>query len=84
MDVLVFLLLLIISAPIYTFVSSLPGTDEAVTIAHVVIILLISGILEPIEVFAWFICIMVAFKISDSAPIALIKIPENDGSPSGF
>lgn len=73
-DILLMLLLIIFSAVFYMFIGFLPGTDETATMAPIAMILLISGI-DPVLVFAWFIGAIVAFKTSDSVPVALMGIP---------
>jgi len=73
-DIILMLLLIMISALFYMFIGFLPGTDETATIAPIVIILLLAG-LDPILVFAWFVGAIVAFKTSDSIPVALMGIP---------
>jgi len=73
-DILLMLLLIIFSAVFYMFIGFLPGTDETATMAPIAMVLLISGI-DPILVFAWFIGAIVAFKTSDSIPVALMGIP---------
>ena len=73
-DIILVLLLIMISALFYMFIGFLPGTDETATISPIVIILLLAG-LDPILVFAWFVGAIVAFKTSDSIPVALMGIP---------
>jgi hypothetical protein len=73
-EILLMLLLIIFSAVFYMFIGFLPGTDETATMAPIAMILLISGI-NPVLVFAWFIGAIVAFKTSDSIPVALMGIP---------
>ncbi len=73
-EILLMLLLIIFSAVFYMFIGFLPGTDETATMAPIAMILLISGI-DPVLVFAWFIGAIVAFKTSDSVPVALMGIP---------
>jgi len=73
-DILIMLLLIVFSAVFYMFIGFLPGTDETATMAPIAMVLLISGI-DPILVFAWFIGAIVAFKTSDSIPVALMGIP---------
>jgi len=72
--IILMLLLIMISALFYMFIGFLPGTDETATIAPIVIILLLAG-LDPVLVFAWFVGAIVAFKTSDSIPVALMGIP---------
>lgn len=73
-EFLLMLLLIIFSAVFYMFLGFLPGTDETATMAPIAMVLLISG-MDPVLVFAWFIGAIVAFKTSDSIPVALMGIP---------
>lgn len=73
-EILIMLLLIIFSAVFYMFIGFLPGTDETATMAPIAMVLLISG-MDPVLVFAWFIGAIVAFKTSDSVPVALMGIP---------
>jgi len=73
-EILLMILLIVLSAVFYMLIGFLPGTDETATIAPIALILLVSGI-DPVLVFAWFIGAIVAFKTSDSIPVALMGIP---------
>ncbi|MDY6985493.1 MAG: tripartite tricarboxylate transporter permease [Candidatus Thermoplasmatota archaeon] len=73
-EILLMLLLIMLSAVFYMLIGFLPGTDETATMAPIAMILLISG-MDPVLVFAWFIGAIVAFKTSDSIPVALMGIP---------